>query len=188
MCVLRSYLLLARMSTDRKSEQAPIGETVSLVCAPVSVQTKKSRKAALVLQKRASLCRKNASFKKRLKYDQPLSFRALCSPEEQAYMELPLQDVVGEVERKVFTYAAVSNFLKYEKNMSGHPTSAAHYEEMVQEMLASKEGYFYYKNMSAGVSKYAYVNNMKDNNETTRYILDNFGKDGMLKWIKHGFK
>ena len=103
-------------------------------------------------------------------------------------MELPLQDVVDEVERKVFTYAAVSNFLKYEKNMSGHPTSTAHYEEMVQEMLASKEGYFYYKNMSAGVSKYAYVNKMEDNNETTRYILDNFGKDGMLKWIKHGFK
>jgi len=88
----------------------------------------------------------------------------------------------------VFTHAAVSKFLRYENKVSGHPTSNAHYEEMVQEMLTSKEGYFYYKNMFAGVSKYAYVNKLEDNTETTRYILDNFGKDSMLKWIKHGGK
>jgi len=139
-------------------------------------------------KKTSSLMRKQANFNKRIKQLQPQSIRSLYSAGEQADMLIPLKDIKDEVEKKVYSYGAVRNFMTFEKKMFHHPRSTAEYEALFEEMQATEEGYFYYRNIFTGVRKYAHANNVPDNDLTTQYILDNLGKKGMMQWIKHGFK
>jgi len=131
----------------------------------------------------------------------PKSIRTLYLPEEQAEMHLALEDIHNEVEKNVWRYGSLRTFMTYEKIMLSHPNSTAESEMLSNETEASEEGYFYYKemeareevyffyrNFAAGVRKCAHTMHVDDNDATARYIVNNFGKDGMLKWIKHGFK
>jgi len=116
--------------------------------------------------------------------------RSLYSVEKRKEMRIALEDIHGEVEKQVWRYAALRNFMTYEKNMLIHPISTDELEMLAQGMEGSEEDYFYYRNFLAdvGVRKYAHTNKVEDNDTTARYIIDTFGKDGMLKWNKHGFK
>jgi len=138
-------------------------------------------------KKTSSLMRKQANFNKRIKQLQPQSIGSLYSAGEQADMLIPLKDIKDAVDKKVNSYAAVRNYMTFEKKMLYHPKSTADYEALFEEMEATEEGYFYYKNIGAGVRKYAHANKVPDDGNTTQYILDNFGKKGMMQWIKHGF-
>ena len=154
------------------------------------IRTKNHKMPKRVAKKVSSLSRKNANFAKRIKHLQPQSMRSLYSVEKRKEMRIALEDIHGEVEKQVWRYAALRNFMTYEKNMLIHPISTDELEMLAQGMEGSEEDYFYYRNFLAGVGvrKYAHTNKVEDNDTTARYIIDTFGKDGMLKWNKHGFK
>jgi len=138
-------------------------------------------------KKTSSLMRKQANFAKRIKQLQPQSIGSLYSAGEQADMLIPLEDIQDEVEKKVYSYSAVRNFMTFEKKMLYHPKSTADYEALFEEMVATEEGYFYYRNIGTGVRKYAHANKVADDDVTAQYMLDTLGKKGMMQWIKHGF-
>jgi len=78
-----------------------------------------------VVTKKSSLFRKNANFAKCIKQLQPQSIRSLYLPEEQAEMQLAIEDIHDEVEKKVWRYGALRTFMTYEKNMLSHSNSTA---------------------------------------------------------------
>jgi len=133
---------------------------------------------------------KKARFEKRIKtktIKEP-SDEELFSLEGQKEIEMEPRNMKCYAERKVNTYIATMNFMRFEKKMSPFLDSkSVGFKKIKEEMQKSKEGYFFYRNIFVGARKYSIVNQVTDNDDLAQLILDKFGKEGMQKWIRHGF-
>jgi len=133
---------------------------------------------------------KKARFEKRIKtktIKEP-SDEELFSLEGQKEIEMELRNMKCYAERKVNTYIATINFMRFEKKMSPFLDSkSVGFKKIKEEMQKSKEGYFFYRNIFVGARKYSIVNQVTDNDDLAQLILDKFGNEGMQKWIRHGF-
>jgi|AntRauMFilla1563_2_1112583.scaffolds.fasta_scaffold03689_4 hypothetical protein len=133
---------------------------------------------------------KKARFEKRIKtktIKEP-SDEELFSLEGQKEIEMELRNMKCYAERKVNTYIATINFMRFEKKMSHFLDSkSVGFKKIKEEMQKSKEGYFFYRNIFVGARKYSIVNQVTDNDDLAQLILDKFGNEGMQKWIRHGF-
>jgi len=133
---------------------------------------------------------KKARFEKRIKtktIKEP-SDEELFSLEGQKEIEIEPRNMKCYAERKVNTYIATINFMRFEKKMSHFLDSkSVGFKKIKEEMQKSKEGYFFYRNIFVGARKYSIVNQVTDNDDLAQLILDKFGNEGMQKWIRHGF-
>jgi len=143
-----------------------------------------------VSKKKSSLRMKQARFEKRIKtktVKEP-SDGELFSLEAQKEIEMQPCNMKCYAERKVNTYIATINFMRFEKKITPvFDSNSVGFKKMKQEMQNSKEGYFFYRNIFVGARKYSIVNKVKDDDDLATRILDEFGKDGMEKWIRYGF-
>jgi sortase (surface protein transpeptidase) len=128
-----------------------------------------------------------ASANKKAKHEKLIA--DMSCPQEQAEMETPWDQIECAMMKSVYKSVAIFNYMKFKMKMSNFVISGTNEEEQVfSDLIKSKGGYFYYKNLLVGVRKYGIVNSVPVCEDTVDEIVKTWGHDGMMMWIKYGFQ
>lgn len=155
------------------------------------VQKKIRVMAALAKRKESSLRKKTMRFARGLRHAhlRPPSLLSLYSKKTQQEMLTPLAHITCKLERKCELYAALSNYCKlHSQSLALDKLSKKEYQALSREMQAAPEGYFFYKNVRVGVSKYARAKGLVDDETTADTFFALHDTKAMLVWIRDGFE
>jgi len=155
-----------------------------------AVQIQIRAMARLASRKESSLHKKTLRFAKSLRYAhfRPQSLLSLYSKKTQQQMLIPLAQITCKIEKKCELYAALSNYCKLEnKTVVLNKIPRKDYLALSHEMQATPEGYFFYKNIPVGITKYARAKGLVDDEATAKDFFSLHDKKAMLAWIRDGF-